>query len=369
MARLRQLVAAGAPVARALGRSHPAHAHRTLLHVSVLRRPSLDPARAARELECIELLLGVPGVDINARMGDPKTIPSYTNTRETPLLLACLYHAPGALLLLKHGARPDISDWSGYTARARLLEGDAHHNPGDTARLLAALDTALAEHVASGAGAEAQALREQGNAAFRAGNVDEATAKYSASLMRLDDGRTWANLAAVHLQRARDFARQIHRGPRMHVGLADVSKLEAIISRERAAWVECVTCSVRAAKMDPANPKAHYRHARGHLGGGCTTRALWAATEGLKACPGNPALAKLMADFRALGVPDQIPHPMSPAVQLVDSMVDQGCEIDQCPCCAEAIPLPWKQWNDKCPLSTGKLSANIYSDVNSLRLA
>ena len=314
-AALASLLEQGAPVALRTNRSYADWPHCALLHICCFFAHSV----AAGRLACLRLVLAAPGVDIDARCGDPDAPPGVQNTRETPLMIAALYLPAAVPLLLERGARPDLVDWCGRSAAA-LVDKSTHASAAEKAALRQALAEAQARRAGGAAGRQAEALREEGNAAFRARDWDVAAAKYSASLEALVDPRTVSNLAATHIRRAVAIAAatppQAAFDPatgRVHVP-EDEEAAERVRATaeawltgtrlERAAWDEALRFATQARELSPGCPKAHYRCARAQAGRHDLPRALLAAREGLKACPGESALTQLAASLVALGVRD-----------------------------------------------------------------
>lgn len=331
-----------------------------------------------RRLACLELLVKQPGMDLDARAGDPHQPPGAFNTRETPLILACTYSPDVALRLLELGARPDLVDWSGHSAKSRATQC---LKPGEASVLVAALDRAIARCATSGAGRTADALREEGNAAFREGRLDAAEAKYRASLAQLVDPRTLSNMAAVTMRRAVELGRSIPAALRSANRPEDLARfpLEQLASTlpkiraERGAWTDANHAASKALEANPSCPKAFYRQARAHMGVRDFPRALLDAREGLQACPGEPALSQLVTALTALGVRDDgcISNVYSPdAARANDMLRDERAPSEPCAFCAAPVPMPLKQWKYTCPFCICDLRVRVPPGaVDELRLA
>ena len=343
----------GELAALALHKKHPDFAHCTLLHVCCFRS----------QLLCLEALADTPGVDLDARFGDPTATTGISNTRETALILACMYFPAGALALLRRGARPDLTDWSGHTALSRL-EQRARDRPHPLhPEVREALQAALAQYEAGPAGTEAAALRASGNEAFQRRDFEEAVGFYQRSLALLTDVRTMVNLSAIYLHRAR---------------AAGIAKMHAQSDalwldhhrHEYAQWMEALTTLIPATELAPKHAMVHYRIARAHLGLRDLPRALQSARDGLKANPDHPALHQLVHDLTALGVPDHASNRMSSIAERAKGLVLSGrAEVAPCPYCGASVPKPLAQW-PMCPFCacdhTRELPPNA---VDNLRLS
>lgn len=317
-------------------------------------------------------------MQLRARAGDLHEPPGPFNTRETPLILACAYSPDVALRLLELGARPDLVDWSGHSAKSRATQ---RLKPGEASVVVAALDCALARCATSGAGRTADALREEGNAAFREGRLDAAEAKYRASLAQLVDPRTLSNMAAVTMRRAVELGRSIPAALRSANRPEDLARfpmdqLAATLPKiraERSAWTDANDAAFKALEANPRCPKAFYRQARAHMGVRDFPRALLNARKGLQACPGEPALSQLVTALTALGVRDDgsVSNMLSPDAARANEMLrDDSAPCQPCAFCAAPVPTPLKQWKNTCPYCICDLRVRVPPGaVDELRLA
>jgi hypothetical protein len=387
-AKLGTLLSCGVPAGASTGSSYPDFPHCTLLHICCF----FGSAEGAGKLACLNLLATAPGVDLDARMGDPCGAPGVTNTRETALMLACIYHPDAALRLLELGARADLVDWSGADAASRLRT--SRHASAAQKKAVEAALAAATKRAASGA-KRADALREAGNKAFRDGDDDAAAAKYAAALEAHVDIRTLNNLAAVHSRRAARLGRQniiakkelladsaLAMHPASAGGRAAASRLErglearlAGFRAERAAWMEALRYAFQARKLNPECPKAAYRAARGYMGIRDFPRALAAAREGAAANPEEPTLSRLIAELRALGVRDDgcVASATSEAAARAKTQLRAGdgdAPAAPCPFCDAALPTPLAQWGAACPLCLCDPNATLPPGaLDALRLA
>ncbi len=340
----------GAPAGATTNAAYEDFPFCTLLHLCCF----YGEDHGAGKLECLNLLAAQPDVDLNARMGDPHMGPGCMNTRETPLHIACMYHADAALRLLALGARPDLVDWGGTTALSRLRKSG--HSSAKKAAIEAAMQTASSQD--TGAVTRADALREEGNAAFRAGDDTVAQAKYEASLEARVDGRTLNNLAALHLRRATTLGRQNVAAWRRAnspsgVGTVDSTTSENVLrvnlQLEDAAWTDALRYALQARELNPACPKAAYRCARAQMGIKDFPRALVAAREGAEANPGEPTLMRLVTELRALGVREVLANAMSPeTLRMKEMMRSSWGPTVWCPFCNIPLPLPLAQYGGHC---------------------
>ena len=236
--------------------------------------------RAAASAERVLLLLDLlvqHGAGVNVRT---------PRSSDTPLILAAMY-SPVAVVraLLRLGARPDACDWSGHTALCRAKEPNAawlRRSDSERAELVELLAEAEAAARASPAAAEAAALRERGNDAFRAGDYEGAARLYTRSLEAFEaDDRTFSNRAACSLK----IATALESGGEMgYLRMYKFARADAY----------------RATRLQPTNRKAWYRAARGQIGARDLPRAQLALKNGLEHCPGDPdlsALAKRLMEF------------------------------------------------------------------------
>lgn len=293
--------------------------------------------------------------------------------RETPLIMAGMYCPAAVHALLRRGAKPEAADWHGSTAVSRCRErletmerlaakeGAATDRPGrtipDFRAALAALEAALSAAARSPAAIEADALREQGNAAYQRGDFAAAERLYSQSLARFEDHRALSNRAACHLRRAVDIAAEEERpGPPGHLdepppaGAAGNPRSEAA----HRLFMRCFDDAARAAALCPGNAKAWLRKARGQMGMRDFPRALFDANDGVKHCPGDARLLALQAALRELRVSNAIRNAFSPKQaefqQEMMRHMKSGGAMGRCAYCCMLLPAPLAKWGGKCPL-------------------
>ena len=345
------LLAAGAPAWGKTGSSYESWPFHTPLHLCCTM------GSESRRLPCLDLVARAPGVDLDARSGDERLRPGMYNTRETPLILACIYHPAAALRLLELGARPDLADWAGNTARSRAAGLSASRaSPAVKSALLAAIDTAL-RTLSSATSGPANALREEGNAFFLKGDMENAVAKYEASVALLNDPRTVNNIAAVRVRMAAQLGRSIPFGisSSMPMEAMPMEKWTAALPHlriENAAWQRAKEAASKANEANPRCAKASYRLARTHMGLRDWPRAMMIVSEGLSASPGDAKLKELRAGMLGLGVRDDgaIAHPMSAAsAQALAEMRDDRTDAAPCAFCCTGVPLPFSRWQWECP--------------------
>lgn len=212
------------------------------------------------------------------------------------------------------------------------------------ARIVEILNGALAGQSES-AGAVANQLREEGNAAFKAGDYSEAYRLYTESLDTFEDYRTFANRAAVLLKQG--AAAMFPPGAGQQAD--GFGKISATTERiyDRAAMD-----ALRATELKPDFAKAWYRQAKAQVGLRDLCRARMDAEEGLKACPGNAALQSLRAELVAIGVDMdevRIANHLSGAAQEAFAQVQAGAPFITCPYCTRPVPTGGASGYDLCP--------------------
>ncbi len=343
---LKSLLDQGAPVSQRFNRSHD-WGGATLLHVCCMYGFQMPQARLA----CLRLVAASPGADLNVRFGDPLAPPGIDNTAETPLHMAAIYLPVAIPELLRLGARADLVTWQGQTA-ADLVASCKYASQAEKVRYQAELEEARARWQSGEAGQRAQQLREEGNAAFRADDLDEALLKYTASLEACVDARTMANMAAAHMRRALAMMRSA--APPLALENHEPHEALAACKRQaRASWMDARHFADVATKMAPTCPKGHYRLVRAHAGLRDFPRAMSAARAGLSKCPGDPSLTKCAADLAALRVREDgvLSNMMNPACARIRALMDGPNKPASIMCvyCESPLPEPWRQWGDTCP--------------------
>ena len=300
--------------------------------------------------------LDIEAIDVIVRRGG--NVDLRNKHSETPLALAALYKKPAfAERFLRLGASVTATDWQGRTvlklAKETMFFGKKP-SAEVTKQLLGLIEDANARQC-QGAGNElklqqATAHREAGNAAFNAGRYREALNEYSRSLELSEDYRTYANRAAVFLKlglaqyrerrETHGLNHQISDGEAKVIqwvpdadgscstpdeyrhpppGLPSGCFCDGQCSRSstfafRCRSVETLDAAIgglyrqavgdaaRAKTMEPTFFKAYFRQAKGSIGLRDFPRARIALEEGLKHCPGNESLQKLLNELLALGV-------------------------------------------------------------------
>eukprot|EP00961_Rhodomonas_salina_P258589 3494627-Rhodomonas_salina.4 len=258
-------------------------------------------AKPSYEAAYIDLLVE-HGADVNLR----------NHTQETPLMLAVIYeNVRAAECLLKHGARPECSDWCGRTALARAKQ--------KRGRLKETFVQMIENSLTKPAGSrqsKAEELRQKGNEAWRQGNIQKALDLYTKSLSAYEDHRTLTNRAACWLR-----------------------------MRE---WDKAARDATRAAAVQPTFEKAWLRLLKSYHGLRNFPLMRLHADRALQHCPHSAQLSRVFSILGQLAVPEHWSNPLSLQYDAALAAIRAGQDSSTCPYCLHAIPLPLPAMCPRC---------------------
>ena len=285
--------------------------------------------------EIVDLLVQA-GADVNSKS---------KSTQETPLIYATLYRrAPLVKALLDHGARVDISDWSGKTPKYRAKSNCSHNGASSEACchiLNMILDAESGGTSEIDLQTQADTLRQKGNKYFAAKDYTRARELYKESLELHEDHRTFANRSLCSIELGRRLIRKARS--------TNETKYKSY-SLEMIRWGgDAFSDAMKAAELEPSFEKAHYRAVIAKAMSRDFPRAKSTCKAAMKTCPNSTALQKLLTKLELLGVGDSISNPFYYERECLPRLRN-GAEYEVCIYCSNRNPFPLRECCAACAM-------------------
>jgi hypothetical protein len=161
-------------------------------------------------------------------------------------------------------------------------------------------------------------LRDHGSKAFHKDEFEKARDLYTQSLEGFEDHHAICNRALFNLE----------------IGKAMIEPSR--YSSKIVLWGEESMADAGQSLQDGTDiPKAYYRMALGHVMARYFPRAKMDVKDGLKKCPDNAGLLKLLDELENLGVLDYISNPFSDAAREASSKITDGGPFGVCTFCRQ----------------------------------